>query len=142
MKSSTYRCMAATVMLAAGLAGCSSKVTFGINRGRVDETREGIETVIADPERRAKMQVIVDGYVAEAEEIIAEVKALRAEIVEKNRDYDTTREELQALYDEIEGRLDRLVAVAAEYAAEMRQRCSEDEWEEIFGHDDLLNFKY
>ena len=73
--------LAVAAMLAAGLTGCSSKVTFGINRGRVDETREGIETVIADPARRAKMQAIVDVYVAEAEEITEEVKALRAEIV-------------------------------------------------------------
>lgn len=135
--------MAVAAMLAAGLTGCSSKVTFGINRGRVDETREGIETVIADPARRAKMQAIVDVYVAEAEEITEEVKALRAEIVEKNRDYDTTRGELQALYDEIEGHLDRLVAAAAEHGEELRKLCSEDEWEEIFDHDgDILNFKY
>jgi len=130
-------------MLVTGLAGCSSKVTFGINRGRVDETRKGIETVIADPERRAKIQAIVDSYVADAEIITEEIITLRADIVEKNRDYDTTREELEALYDELEGQLDRLIEAAAEHGAELRKLCSEDEWEEIFDHgDDMLNFKY
>ena len=82
------------VILAAGLSGCSSKVTFGLNIGRVAETREEIDRVIAEPERRAKMQAIVDAYVAEAERITEEVKAIRQEIVAKNRDYDTTRAEL------------------------------------------------
>jgi len=135
--------MPVAALLAAGLIGCSSKVTFGINRGRVHDTKQGIETVIAEPERRAQMQAIVDAYIAEAEAITEEVKTLRADIVEKNRDYDTTRQELQALYDEIEGKLDRLVAIAAEHGAELRSLCSEEEWEEIFDHDDaLLNFKY
>jgi uncharacterized coiled-coil DUF342 family protein len=89
------------------------------------------------------MQAIVDAYIAEADAIAEEVKILRAEIVEKNRDYDTTRAELQAVYDEIEGKLDRLVATAAEHAAQLRSLCSEEEWEKIFDHDDsLLNFKY
>ena len=125
------------------LMGCSSKVTFGINMGRVQETREGIETAIADPARRAEMQAVVDAYIAEAEAIADEVKALRTEIVRKNRDYDTTRWELEELYNEIEQQLERLVATAAEHAAEMRTLCSEEEWEQIFGHDgDMLNFTY
>jgi hypothetical protein len=129
--------------LAAGLTGCSSKVTFGLNIGRVAETREEIDKVIAEPERRAKLQAIVDSYVAEAERITEEVKAIRLKIVEKNRDYDTTREELEALYGEIAGKLDQLVAAAAEHSAEMRTLCSKEEWEKIFDHDDdLLNFTY
>ena len=139
----TYLWLPVAALLAAVLIGCSSKVTFGINRGRVHETRQGIEAVIAEPERRAEMQAIVDAYIAEAEAITEEVKILRAEIVEKNRDYDTTRGELQAVYDEIEGKLDRLVATAAEHAAQLRSLCSEKEWEEIFDHDDdMMNFKY
>lgn len=138
----TFLWMPVAAMLAAGLTGCSSKVTFGINRGQVHDTKQGIETVIAEPERRAQMQAIVDAYIAEAEAITEEVKTLRAEIVEKNRDYDTTRGELQALYDDIAEQLDRLVATAAEHAEQLRSLCSEEEWEEIFDHDEaLLNFK-
>jgi hypothetical protein len=136
-----YLCAAA--LLAAGLAGCSSKVTFGLNMGRVSETREGIETVITDPDRRAQMQAVVDAYITEAEAIAEEVRILRADIVEKNRDYSTSRGELEALYDEIGEQLNELIAAAAEHGAELRKLCSEDEWEKIFDHDDnLLNFTY
>ena len=126
-----------------GLTSCSSKATFGLNWGRVEESRASIDKVIAEPERRAEVHAVVDAYVADAGKIADEVKAIRMEIVEKNREYDTTREELQALYDQIESKLDQLVATAAEHGAELRKHCSKAEWEEIFDHDDdMVNFKY
>ena len=95
-----------------GLTSCSSKATFGLNWGRVDETRMGIDQLIAEPERRVAMHAVVDAYATEAKEIMAEIKADREKIVEKNRDYDTSREELQALYDHIHHKLDQLIALA------------------------------
>lgn len=126
-----------------GLTGCSSKATFGLNWGRVDDTRQGIDELVADPERSAAMHAVVDGYATEAKEIMAEIKADREEIVEKNRNYDTTREELQELYDHIHNKLDQLIALARDRSMEMRQLCSEEEWNEIFeDNDEFMNFEF
>lgn len=125
------------------LFGCSSKVTFGLNRGRVKESRSRIDKVIAEPERRAEIHAVVDSYVAAAGKLADEVKAIRQQIVEKNQDYDATREELQKLYDQLGDNLDQLVDSARDHSMELRKLCSEEEWEEIFDNDDdIVNFKY
>lgn len=126
-----------------GLTGCSSKATFGLNWGRVDETRKGIDELVADPDRRAAMHAIIDTYVAEAKALSEEVKTIRAEIVEKNRDYDTTRADLESLYEALAQRLDDLLNLITERSMEMKELCTEEEWIEIFDHkDDLVNFTY
>lgn len=128
---------------AALLAGCSSKVTFGLNMGRVKETRSEIERVIPEKERQVEMQAIVDAYVADAGAIAEEAKALREKVVELNRDYDTPRAEMQAVYDELNGKVEQLIAAAAKHGAELRKLCTKEEWEEIFDHsDDMVNFNY
>ena len=125
------------------LFGCSSKVTFGLNRGRVEETRSSIDKVIEEPDRQAEMHAVVDSYVSRAGELTEKVTVIRQQIVEKNRDYDTTREELQNLYDQLNDKLDQLLDLARDHSMKLRALCSEEEWEDIFDHeDDLVNFKY
>jgi hypothetical protein len=130
------------VVVSACLLGCSSKGTFGMNWGRVDETRSGIEKVIAEPDRRVALYAVIDSYVAKAGTLTDEVTVIRTDIVEKNRDYDTTREDLQKQYDELAEKLDDLLDLARDHGEQLRTLCSEEEWEEIFDHSDkLMNFK-
>ena len=113
-------------------AACSSKVTFGLNWSRLEKTRESIEDIIDDPGRRASMLAVIDAYKKDAEQITEEITVIRREIVEINRDYDTTREGLQALYDQLADRLDQMIVLARDLSMEMRTICSEAEWERIF----------
>lgn len=125
------------------LAGCRSKVPFGLNWDRVEETRSSINEIIVEPERRANMQGVLDSYTAQAGKIMEEVKTIRKQIVEKNRDYDTTRAELQALYDQLNAQLDQLMIVARDQSLELKTFCSKAEWEQIFDHaEDLVNLTY
>lgn len=125
------------------LLGCSSKVTFGLNMGRVEKTRSSIDELIQDPVRRGEMHAVVDSYTSKAEALSVDVKTIRQEIVEKNRDFDTTRAELQDLYDQLNDKLDQLLDLARDHSMKLRAMCSEEEWEDIFDHeDDLMNFTY
>ena len=125
------------------LFGCSSKMTFGLNWNRVEKTRSSIDEIIEDPVQRGEMHALVDSYAAKAGKITDDVKAIRLQIVEQNRDYDTTRAELQGLYDQLNDKLGQLLDLARDHSMKLRAMCSAAEWEDIFEHeDDLVNFKY
>jgi hypothetical protein len=64
-------------------------------------------------------------------DIGAEVTALRLQIVEANRDYDTTRADLELLYGELGKRAERLVATVKEHSLDLRMHCSESEWAKL-----------
>ncbi|MCK5675675.1 MAG: hypothetical protein KAH99_01515 [Verrucomicrobia bacterium] len=132
------------LMLLIGLAGCkSTKKSFGLSPERLDKTRAVIQSEIPDVERR---QALLDGiaaYEVEVQAIFDETKALRAKIAEENRDYDTPREQLQELYDEIGVQLERLGDSVKTHSLKLRKLCSEAEWNRIFAHDDdAVIFKF
>ena len=128
----------------ASLAGCkSSEKSFGLNSERLDKTRAAIQVEIPDAERQQALLAVVADFEMETQSIVDEVTALRAKIVEANRDYDTTREQLQKLYDGIGVQLERLGNATKEYRFKLRELCSEAEWDEIFDHDDdAVEFKF
>jgi acetolactate synthase regulatory subunit len=128
----------------ATLAGCkSTEDSLGLNSERLDKTRAAIQTEIPDAERSKAMLAIANSFDAEAQEIIEDTKAVRLQIVEANRSYDTTREQLQQLYDELGAQIERLGNTTKEHSLKLRTLCSEAEWEEIFDHDDeVIEFKY
>lgn len=135
-----FLCLA---LMLTSLTGCKSKEAFGLNMERVDETRALIQAEIPDADRANNMLAVVDSYEAEAKVLVNEVKAKRSEIVEANRDYDTTREELQNLYDQLGKSLAQLAESAKQHSLKLRSHCSEEEWGEIFDDEDrLINFKY
>jgi len=131
------------LLISSGLAGCKSKDSLGLNPERVDKTRAAIQAEIPDAERRHAMLAVVDSFQADVQKPLKEVKAIRLQIVEANRDYDTTREQLQQLYDELGILLDRQGKSVKEHSLKLRTLCSEAEWDEIFDHDDkAIEFKY
>ena len=132
------------LLVSAGLMGCkSAEKSFGLSLERLDKTRAAIQSEIPDVERR---QALLDGiaaYEVEVQAVFDEMKALRAKIAEANRDYDTTREQLQELYDEIGIQLERLGNSVKTHSLKLRKLCSEAEWDRIFEHDgDAVNFKF
>ena len=132
------------LLISSGLAGCkSTEESSGLNPERVDKTRAAIRSEIPDAERRQAMLAVVDSFQADVRKILEEAKAIRVQIVEANRDYDTPREQLQQLYDELGIQQDRLVKSVEEHSLKLRTLCSEAEWDKIFAHDDkAFEFKY
>ena len=132
------------LLISSGLAGCkSTEESFGLNPERVDKTRAAIQAEIPDAERRHAMLAVVDSFPADVQKPLKEIKAIRLQIVEANRDYDTTREQLQQLYDELGILLDRQGKSVKEHSLKLRTFCSEAEWDEIFAHGDkAFEFKY
>jgi len=137
------RIIMGVMLISVGLVGCKSKDSFGLNPERIDKTRAAIRSEIPDSERRQAMLAVVDSFDVEAQKIIGEVKAIRLQIVEANRDYDTTRDQLQQMYDEIGVQQGRLGKAVKEHSLKLRTLCSETEWDEIFAHGDkAFEFKY
>ncbi len=140
----TVKIVMGMMLIFGGLAGCqSTEDSFGLNPDRVDKTRAAIQLEIPDAERRQALLTVVDSFQADVHKILEEAKAIRVQIVEANRDYDTPREQLQQLYDELGIQQDRLVRSVKEHGLKLRTHCSEAEWDEIFAHDDkAFEFKY
>jgi regulator of replication initiation timing len=111
--------------------GCKSTDSTGLNPERVDETRAIIASAIEDSQRRATMLAIVDSMESQITEIGAEVGELRQQIVEANREYDTTRADLELLYAELEKRVERITATLKEHSLDLRRNCTASEWAKI-----------
>ena len=126
-----------------GLTSCkSSEKTLGLNPERINKTRATIQIEIPDVERRQAMLALMDSFQADIQEIIEEVKTIRLQIVEANRDYDIPREQLQKLYDGLGIQLERVGNSTKEHSLKLRALCSEAEWDEIFDHDEkAVEFK-
>lgn len=117
--------------LVLGLTGCSSKVTFGINRGQIQDTKTTIEDVIPDEARREALLKVVEEYKAEVTQIETEAIALRKEISDLNRDFDAPREELEVRYDRLGELTQAFGDTAKVYSLKAKALCSEEEWAKI-----------
>lgn len=113
------------------LPGCRSKVAIGVNRGRVQTTRSSIEALQTDPERREAMLAVVESFEQSVLAIENEAQETRRQIIELNRDYDTTREELEQLYARLGALMKELGEVVKVNGLAMRELCSEEEWKRI-----------
>lgn len=135
--------IACLLLILGVISGCKSPPDPGLNTARVDKTRGSIEKAIDDPERQGAILKIVNEFEQEAKQISEEAIAVRGQIVETNRAYETTREDLQKLYDELNSLLLQLGDSAKQHGMEARKICTEDEWAEITSHrTDVFNFTF
>lgn len=119
------------VLMATCLFGCRSGDSTGLQFSQTEETRKKIIATIAEPARRTAMLEIVDRFEVEIQHIKQDSLELRRKIVDANRDYDTRREDLEALYGQLGGQLDRLGASAKKNSLALRKHCSRSEWKQI-----------
>lgn len=132
------------LLISGGLAGCKSgEETSGLNLERVDESRHAILSTVPEPERRMAMLAIVDSMQAELKAVGADVLRLRQKIVEENRDYDTTRDDLEALYAQLGSQLETLTDSVTKHSLQLREHCSKSEWKKITSHEtEAFQFKF
>lgn len=140
----TERMVAVCLLLAfGGVVGCKSNDTFGVNTNRVETTRSAIESIIPESDRREVMLAIVVSFEKSVMAIETEALDVREQIIEANRDYDTTREELEVLYARLGELVVELGDTAKVNSLALRELCSEEEWKRIADDKSVLvEFKF
>ena len=116
------------------IVGCRSDDVSGPSWENLDTTRKNITRKIDDPQRAEQLLALVDAHEIKVAAITDEVELIRQELERKNRDYTSSRAELQALYDKLYAKLDQVLATIRDDSLEMKQLCSEEEWQGIFAH--------
>lgn len=121
------------LLMVLGVAGCKSTPLLpeAFIADNADATRAAIRTEIQDPARRTAMLDVVDEFDADIKAIAKEAQVVREKISAAEADYDTTRAQLQGLYDELGVPLGQLCDTAKEHSLALRQQCSEAEWKSI-----------
>lgn len=124
------------VLLLAGLAlaGCKSMSPAQATRTAMDETRAQVTASVADPTKAERMQTLINALEADLE-AYAEIRdAHNRALAEANADYDTSREDMQSLYDtfnqDARGMLEKLTGTHLE----LKALATEAEWAAISGH--------
>ena len=119
------------LLLMAGLWGCKSASPEQFVTDQQEETRAAIRSVVKDPQRSGAMLAVVDVFQADVKTIAADTAEIRKRIAAAQADYDTSRAEMQKLYDELGVQVDRLCGSAKRHSMELRRQCSEVEWNAI-----------
>lgn len=125
----------AILLLVSGLmAGCKSPSGFGINETRQEKTRNAILREVASPERQNKLLAVVNAFQQECQSIGDRTVSLRTQISEANRNYGTSRTELESLYSNLGELTVQFGETVKTRSLEFRALCSQDEWEQIASH--------
>jgi septal ring factor EnvC (AmiA/AmiB activator) len=116
------------------IVGCRSDDVSGPTWENLETTRKNIAREIDDPQRAEQLLALVDSHEIKVAAITDEVELIRQELERKNRDFTSSRAELQTLYDQLYAKLDQVLATIRDDSLEMKQLCSEEEWQGIFAH--------
>jgi len=123
------------------LAGCRGKKTesaYGPAADWVDDMRERLPKDIDDPEKVAKLLVVVDNMETTLVDLDANVKAYYTTLTELDKNYHTTREEFQAAVDKFNTVRHESFEKLIEYMYKMKQIAGEEDWKIISDIDKTL----
>ena len=104
---------------------------MSLNTSRLDATREAIQKHVPDESRQTQLLDMCDSYEAELKTLLENAETLQNQLVELNADYDTPREDLEAVYADLNSLLKRMGEKAQEYSLKARAICSAEEWSKI-----------
>jgi len=93
------------IALACAMSACAGKkdvAPIDVERQAFDDLRAEIREVIDDPEREAQAISLTDELIADFDKLREKVSERRSRLRELNLNYDTTREEFEAFFDEVE----------------------------------------
>ncbi len=102
-------CQRKSVLLFAALglaiAGCASKDDVSLADVEIQafaDLHSEIREVIADPARESEAIAIVDWLIADLDNLREKISIRRKRVRELNADYDTTRADFEAFFDQID----------------------------------------
>lgn len=122
----------ATALFGIGLlAGCKGPTQLEATTSAVDETRMLIKEHVVDEAKAEQMLALVDQLEKDLE-AYREIRAAHDRgLVEKNADYDATREDLQTLYDAYNSDTRSIGMKIVQTDLAMKKLSTPEEWTEI-----------
>ena len=131
MKSRIYTILATALFAIGLLAGCKGPTQLEATTSAVDETRMLIKEHVADEVKAKQMLSLVDQLEKDLE-AYREIRVTHDQgLVEKNADYDATREDLQKLYDAYNRDTRAIGMKIAQTDLAMKKLSTPEEWAEI-----------
>lgn len=91
---------------ACGFAGCGGKdavAPIEIERQAFENLRSEIREVIDDPDREAEAITLVDALAEDLNSLREKISARRKRVKQLNADYDTSRADFEAFFDQVDG---------------------------------------
>ena len=93
------------VALACAMSACAGRkdvAPIDVERQAFDDLRTEIREIIDDPAREAQAISLTDELIADFYRLREKVSERRRRLRDLNRNYDATREEFEAFFDEVE----------------------------------------
>ena len=103
------------------LPACKSLTPMQATQLSKDDTYELIVDSITDPAKADQLLALLNSYEAELVVIYDERVALNKELVELNKNYDTTRDEMQKVYDTINDKTQAIARLTAKLHTDMQK---------------------
>ena len=128
--SSAIVVLAATAL---GTAGCASKneSPFDIEKQAFDDVRAEIQSIVSDPDRAAEAIDLVSALQQSIDDTQKDVSARKARIRELNADYDASRADIEAQFDQIKSDIKSNHQRASEIHRQLVSVLTADEWAEV-----------
>ena len=117
------------------LVGCSSPETpkATVNDARIKDVKERINKHVKDADRATAMHAIVNELRAGLENYQISINAKRNALIQANRNYATTRQELEEIYDSMNGEIVEMMTYAQDAHFRLKQLATETEWNGVAG---------
>lgn len=116
-----------------GVGGCKTKSHKGLEYETVSELKTSIHQTVDDQERVTQLLDVVNDFQKESDRTAQKIRSLRAKTIELSDDYATNRQDLEAVYDEINLEINNLCNLIRDSHFEFKALCSKKEWESITG---------
>ena len=101
------RLLLLTVIVSA-ITGCAGKddvSPIDVERQAFEDLRSEIREVIDDPARESEALALVDSLVDDLANLREKISARRKQVRQLNADYDTTRNDFEAFFEQVDGEI-------------------------------------
>ena len=130
--------LAALFMVAGMLVGCKSMTPMESTKAAGEEVRILINENVADTVKAKQLIALVDAAELDMKAFVEERSAINRKIVEKNTDYNATREDMQKLYDELNEKSKAMGLKLAQLHIDMQKLSTPEEWKKISSNKDRI----
>jgi len=106
--SGRWKCsllLAVIISLIAGCAGKNDLSPADVEEQAFEDLRSEIREVIDDPAREVEAIAMVDALVDDLDNLREKISARRTRVRQLNADYDTTRAEFEAFFDQVDNEI-------------------------------------
>ncbi len=106
--SDHWKCVLLFAVIVSAIAGCAGKDDVSpvdVEKQAFEDLRSEIREAIDDPARDAEAITLVDSLVDDLDNLREKISARRKRVRQLNADYDTTRADFEAFFDQIDGQI-------------------------------------